>query len=309
MKQDRTATFSIGVCASDSATNLPRLLGVIQQETFRPGFVLQRIVVVASGVPPSVISEVQRMGLSDSRILLIQEPERRGKTEAINKILSHNTGRFLILVNSDALPLRGSISRLVEEIGSREDVGSVSALPTFQSRDSTTAKILELMWSAHNISSVELNDAHLSNHNCDELMAFRSDLVGELPRGVINDGAYIGGLVYSKGYRVVFCADAKVLIDIPASVSDLVRQRRRILFGHAQVWKELGRPPRTIESLMLARPRLAIRFLTKVLTSRPGLFLVVPVAAVTEAAAGLLSIIDQTISPGRHMVWRRYGEG
>lgn len=309
MSHDTKEPITIGICASDAASNLPRLLRDIQRETFPAGFLLKRIVVVASGVPQAVTSEVGRMSLSDPRILLIREEQRHGKAEAINRILGHREGRLLVLVNSDALPVRGSISRLIEQIGSREDVGSVSALPTFQSRDTVTSKILELMWSAHNISSMELNDAHLSNHNCDELMAVKSDLVTELPRDVVNDGAYIGGLVYSKGYRIAFCQDAEVLIDIPDNVSDLISQRRRILFGHAQVWKELGRPPRTIESLLITRPRLAIRFLTEVLASRPGLFLITPVAAITEAVAGMLSILDDTLSPGRHSVWRRYGGG
>lgn len=300
--------FSVGICASDTASNLLGLLRTIREETFSPGLVLERIIVVASGCPERILSEVRDMSDADPRIVLLTETQRNGKIEAINEIIRRQSGEFLVLVNSDAVPAKGSIPRLLRTINADEDIGSVSALPTFRSRAGVTQKVLRLMWSAHNVSSSELNHLHLGNHNCDELMAVRSKLISELPNDVVNDGAYIGGLVYSKGYHIAFREDAKVMIDVPSRISDLIQQRRRILFGHAQVWKELGRPPRTIESLLVTRPRMAIHLLGTVISARPNLILVLPVAVITEAAAGLLSIVDRIFSPRRHVVWRRYSE-
>ena len=132
------------------------MVRAIEAETFPASLLLKRLVIVASGCPKSVLAEVEELRRSDPRILLIVESQRRGKTEAINEILKFHEGSFLVLLNSDATPFKGSITRLVEEISSREDVGSVSALPTFQSgkkMNGMTAKVLELMWSAHNVSS------------------------------------------------------------------------------------------------------------------------------------------------------------
>ena len=308
MERENCVGFTVGVCATSPASNLPGLLRAIQSEAYPRELILRRIVVVASGCHRSLLREIERLSLSDKRILLIEETQRQGKVEAVNQIIRNIDGQFLVLVNSDATPARGSISRLLQEINSRQDVGSVSALPILPSGETATHKVLELMWTAHNVSSLELNHAGLSNHNCDELMVVRTGLLTELPRNVVNDGAYIGGLVYSRGYRIVFSGDSRVGIDTPSRISDLVQQRRRILFGHAQVWRGLGRAPRTIESLMWTNPPLAIRLVGKALASRPDLLATLPLAVVTEIVSGCLSILDRLFWPARHVVWTRYRE-
>ena len=308
LKQETELGFTVGVCASDQAANLPWLLRTIEGESLPSGVFLRRIVVVASGCPQTVLSSVEAMSRADSRILLLVESHRQGKAAAINQIIGHCKGEFLVLVNSDAMPASGSIRRLLEEISAQDDVGSVSAIPVLPKRDTLVQKVLELMWTSHNISSIALNHAGLSNHNCDELMAVRTSLLSELPVDVVNDGAYIGGLVYSNGYRIIFCDESEVRIDVPTRISDLLQQRRRILFGHAQVWKDLGMPPRTIESLFLTSPLLAISLVGKVMASKPSLFFVFPLAVVTEVTSAALSILDRTFSPRKHVVWKRYRE-
>jgi cellulose synthase/poly-beta-1,6-N-acetylglucosamine synthase-like glycosyltransferase len=298
--------FSIGICASDSAPSLAELIGVIEGEVFMTGFELARIIIVASGCPRMVIAALEEQARSDPRIVLLTESERRGKVEAINQIRQRAVGEFLVMINSDAVPSKGSISNLLTEIAANPSIGSASARPVFRAENGPTKMILELMWSAHNISSLELNHQHLSNHNCDELMAVRSRLMPRLPEQVVNDGAYIGGYVFSRGYRILFSEKSTVRIDVPTRISHLIQQRRRILFGHAQVWRALGRPPRTVESLLVMKPRLAVKLMAKVIRRRPSLLLILPVAAVTETIAASLAMSDRTISSRRHLVWRRY---
>ncbi len=298
--------FTIGVCASDSASNLPELLKAIEDEEFPSDFALERVIIVASDCPHEVVKAVQEAARMDSRLLILVESERKGKVEAINWIGRHTVGEFLVMVNSDAMPSKGAIAALLMEINTNPKIGSASARPVFRAENGMTSMLLDLMWSAHNVSSLELNHAHLSNHNCDELMVVRSSLMPEIPPQVVNDGAYIGGYVFSRGYRILFSSLSTVSIDVPANVKDLIQQRRRILFGHAQVWGALGRPPRTMESLLVTRPGLAVRLMAKVIRSRPALLLILPVAGVTETLAASLSIFDRAFSPRRHMVWRRF---
>ena len=300
--------FTVGVCASDQAPNIASLLNTIADEPFPAELALKRIVVVASGCPQSTRSQIEALRQEDPRILLLEEAQRQGKAAAVNQIISHAEGDFLVLVNSDASPARGAIRSLLETISANNDVGSVSALPVIPSGATLTWRVLDLMWTAHNVASTELNHAGLSNHNCDELMVVRTSLLQKLPSDVVNDGAYIGGSVYAKGYRIMVSDDSRVNIDLPVRISDLIQQRRRILFGHAQVWKDLGRAPRTIESLMFTKPRLAMKLFGKAMAVRPALLPVFPLAAVTEVASGALSILDRTFNPGKHVVWRRYRE-
>ena len=246
-------TFSIGICASDSAPNLVPLIGFVRAEEFGNNFTLQKVVVVASGCPQRVLSELRAIGSEDPRIQVIGEDERRGKAEAVNRILSNSVGDYLVLLNADARPARGAILTLLAELSSDGTAGCVSARPVFEQDGSLLSRVLGIMWSTHNLASLKLNHSMVSNHSSDELFVARRSLLGPLPPDLVNDGAYIAGRMKAGGHRVRFSAKADVAISVPTRPMDLIGQRRRIIFGHVQVWKKLGRPPKTVESLLFIK--------------------------------------------------------
>ena len=296
--------FTIGICASDSADALPTLLRFLRSEDYGDGYKLRKVVVVASGCPESITSEVRVMADSDARITLIEESERHGKAEAINRILENSSGQYLIMLNADAFPDPGSIRKLLD-IAGYSNVGAVSAMPVVQEGDGLLRRALALMWSAHSLMSLRLNHAGISNHACDELIVIRRNLVSRLPTNVVNDGAYLGGLVRAQGFLVKFSKAAKVRIAVPRVLVDLIRQRRRIMFGHVQVWKKLGRPPRTIESMLFMDPLVSLKTLVKVVSEKPRLIAAVPVVLTGESISGLMALVDVIRSTDRHTVWRR----
>ena len=300
-------SFSIGICASgEAAGTLARLMQVIQQEAVPSRFCLTRIIIVASAPSRATDAYLEELAAVDRRILLIREPERKGKIDAVNKIIQNRSGDYLVFVNADAVPEPGAITKLISRIGSDSNIGAVSGSPTFRPSGDLTSRVLEFMWATHNVSSLALNHLGMSNHASDELMVVRSEALVSLPNDVVNDGAYISGHAFAEGYRILFSKDAKVVIDVPHSTVQLIEQRRRILFGHAQVWKMLGQVPVTIESLMLTNPSLSLSLVVKVIASRPSRILILPVAVMAEVTATLLSISDRFFSPDRHTVWKRY---
>ena len=129
--------------------------------------------------------------------------------------------------------------------------------------------------------------------------------MSRLPLNLVNDGAYIGGLVRALGLEVKFSPAAEVRISVPVRPIDLIRQRRRITFGHVQVWKKLGRPPRTIETTLFTDPLMSLRTIIRVLSERPRLMLGLPLVVVGESVAILMGLIDANRSTDRHAVWRR----
>ncbi|HEY6283955.1 MAG TPA: glycosyltransferase [Nitrososphaerales archaeon] len=296
--------FTIGICASDSAKRLPSLVSFLVEEDYGPNFTLRRIAIVASRCPESVLIPVRQEADSDPRISLVTEPERRGKAEAINRIMENSLGGYLVMLNADAFPAKGSIRGLLE-VASSPGVGAVSAKPVFDEGDGLLAHALALMWSAHSLMSLRLNHAGMSNHACDELIVVRRNMMSRLPTNLVNDGAYIGGLARAHGLKVKFSTAAEVKISVPKQPMDLIRQRRRITFGHVQVWKKLGRPPRTIESMLFTNPLMSLRTIIGILTERPRLILAVPLVLVSESAAILMGILDANRSTDQHTVWRR----
>ncbi len=266
----------------------------------------RKLVIVASDCPTETVSALRGLQERDRRVELLIEDRRYGKADAINKIIDRTDTPLVIFANSDARPEAGAIQSLLSTAYSDRRIGAASAVPIPEQHEGVVSLLVNFMWTAHNMCSISLNHMNISNHSCDEMVLFRLDAVSRLPRGLVNDGAFLAVTARLKGYAVKVSPRAKVHIRTPKRISEVILQRRRILFGHAQVWREVGTPPKTIESLLLFSPSVGLRILVQVLAQRPRLLCILPLAFVTEVSAALLSIYDRIRSTKKHAVWRRF---
>lgn len=299
-------SFSVGICATGDVPQLGELMQSILTEADSSGFMLKRLIVVASGCPSFILALARDRQALDSRIRLIVEEVRHGKADAVNKIINETEGDFLVFVNSDATPEKGAVSRLLSTAAADERVGALSGMPVTDGGSGLASLIMDLMWSAHNECSVVLNHMNLSNHSSDELVLFRPSAIDALPEDLVNDGAYLAMAARRKGYTVKVCPSAGVRIQTPRRISDLVGQRRRIIYGHRQVWQKTGSPPKTIESMLFSSPTVGLRILVATLSKKPRLVLALPIAVVTELTSAILSLVDAAGSSKKHVVWRRF---
>ncbi len=303
---EQRGTFTAGICATGDFGNLRALSESVLAEGVDPRFILKKLVIVASQCPAPVVSELRDLQAGDARVHLVWEEVRRGKAEAVNKILGTAEGEFVVLLNSDASFDPGAIAELLATASSDPTVGAVSAMPLIRKRGGLGPTLVDLMWTTHNECSLALNHMNLSNHACDELVVFRLKAISRLPEGLVNDGAFLAGTARRKGYSIKLSQGTRVHITTPVRVPDLISQRRRILFGHAQVWRKVGNPPKTIESLLVLSPMIGLRLLAATVARNPRFVLMLPVAVVTEFLAATGAIWDTFRSTGRHAVWRRF---
>jgi biofilm PGA synthesis N-glycosyltransferase PgaC len=308
LREQEAIGFSIGVCATGEPSTLLELIDAIEEERYPPRFRLERIIVVASACGPRSLDRLRLMQGRDPRIVLVEEDERRGKANAINRIIAEAIGDFLAFVNADALPSRGSLSRLLRAIDRDESVGMVSASPVISTGKGMESRVLQLMWGTHNTCTSELNGTTLSNHGTDELMVVRLHALADLPPQVVNDGAFIGGRMHANGFRVETLESAMVRVDVPSEPAEIIRQRRRILYGHIQVWSMIGRVPLTAESLMVIAPGLGFGTVVKTVARRPKLILALPFAAVLEFISFVAALQDSSSKAKKHTVWDRYAD-
>ena len=306
--ETRLYTYTVGICATGRPPTLQRLLATIVASEM-PGFALRKVVLVASECSEETLTVAKKAADGDWRIKLIEHERRTGKADAINEVFREAEGDFLVYVNADALVGPGSIPALLRGIEQDTGAGFVSGMPVFQRPQGLISDVLDVMWTSHNLLSSDPNQKRRSNHGTDELMAIRRELLPELPHGVVNDGAYIAGRIREMGYRVGFQPEAVVQIDVPRRMVDLMRQRRRILFGHLQVKRLVGKAPRTVETMMFFSPVQSARIVIRMLANRPGLVLVIPVAAVGELLALSGALWDNFVSSASHAVWKRYEQG
>jgi cellulose synthase/poly-beta-1,6-N-acetylglucosamine synthase-like glycosyltransferase len=267
---------------------------------------LNRVVVVASSCPPDITSSLDRIASKDPRLEVVVEKRRHGKAEAVNQVLERSTAEILVMLNSDARPMPGAIAELLTVLEGDRGTGIVSARPIPEPGHGAMAVLSEFMWTAHNDCSLALNHMNVSNHSSDELFALRRSALTLLPEGLVNDGTYLATRARQRGYRIRFSNVAGVGIQTPSRVSDAIGQRRRILFGHTQVWRKTGSMPRTIESLLVFSPTVALRILVKTIARDMRFLAILPVAVVSEGIAAALSTYDTLVSTSRHAIWRRY---
>jgi cellulose synthase/poly-beta-1,6-N-acetylglucosamine synthase-like glycosyltransferase len=298
--------FTIGICAADENPAIASLAKSLLDECDATHAPMRKMVIVASSCPDDTVSSLGTLQQNDVRVDLLIEGARHGKADAVNKILGRSATPLLLLVNSDSRPEPGALSHLLSSMEADEKIGAVSAIPEPRRRDGLISLLLGLMWSAHNNCSVTLNHMNVANHSCDELVLFRTKAISLLPQGTVNDGAFLAATARLRGYSIRVSTAAKVGIRTPTRISDVILQRRRILYGHAQVWRLFGTPPKTVESLLFLSPAIGMRFLISTLASRPRSLLVIPIAIVSEVTATLLSILDTLRATRAHTIWRRF---
>ena len=267
---------------------------------------MRKMVIVASECSPETVSSLKVLQRGDERIDLVVEPIRRGKADAVNKILSRTETPLVLFANSDSRPESGALTKLLSLMESDGGIGAVSAIPEPERGSGLISLLVAFMWDAHNECSIALNHMNVSNHSCDEMVLFRTEAISLLPRNTVNDGAFLAATARLRGFSIKVSGEAKVKITPPKRINEVILQRRRILFGHAQVWRQIGTPPKTIESLLFLSPAIGIRLLVSTLASRPKSLVILPVAVVSEVIAGLLSIADTLRSSRAHYVWKRF---
>jgi cellulose synthase/poly-beta-1,6-N-acetylglucosamine synthase-like glycosyltransferase len=306
--ETRPCSYTVGICATGRPPTLLPLLHVVLSSEV-PGLVLNKVVLVASDCSEDILEEVREISSGERRMKLIEHAQRSGKADAINEVFRETEGDFLVYVNADAMIGPDAIPILLGTIEKDKGIGFVSGKPVFSEAKGLVAGVLDLMWGSFNLLSSDPDHSRQRNHGTDELMVIRSELLTELPAGLVNDGAYIAGRIREQGYQVRFQPRAVVHIDVPARMIDLIRQRRRILYGHIQVKRLVGTAPRTVETMMFFSPGQSLKIVIRMLASQPKRILILPVAGIGELISVSGALWDTFRSKASHAVWKRYEKG
>jgi len=220
------ARVLVGITAHNEEKNIRNLLSALMREKS-----IDAIVVVSSSTD-NTNEIVKRCATEESRLKLIVENERRGKSSACNTIIDEaQKGNFEIIVytGGDDLPADGSVRVLLDEF-TEKNVGVVGGRPRpVDTIQNFLGWATHLQWNMHhNIS--EKFEPKISG----ELMAFRVAVVKEIPIAIINDDIYIQLIAKAKGYEIRYCPAAIVKLKGCSSIKDLIAQRRRVYLGHLQ---------------------------------------------------------------------------
>jgi len=222
---------SIGIMAYNEEANIGRLLqALILQRTAKA--VVSEIMVVASGCTDRTEYIVQDWMGRDGRIRLITQPRREGKASAINQFLPRAKERIVVLCGADLLPEGDAIEELVAPFANPE-VGMTAARPVPVNPPGTFMGFAaKLLWELH-------HQINLHSFKAGEMIAFRK-IFEQIPFCTSVDEACIEPVVRCQGFELRYIPTAVIHNKGPVTVSDFLRQRRRIFAGHLALHRELG---------------------------------------------------------------------
>jgi cellulose synthase/poly-beta-1,6-N-acetylglucosamine synthase-like glycosyltransferase len=190
------------------------------------------IIVVASGCTDNTLPIVESI-VKDNRIvkLLVQE-KREGKASAIDLFLSVAKGNVVIIESGDTIPEKDTVENLVRPL-KNPNVGMTGARPVpVNSSDTFMGFTVNLFWKLHH--ELALIDPKLG-----EMIAFRN-IIREIPKHTAVDEASIEAIITKSGYRIHYAKDAIVRNKGPETISDFIKQRRRIMVGHKHLQTRNG---------------------------------------------------------------------
>jgi glycosyltransferase involved in cell wall biosynthesis len=280
-----------GVVAYNEERRIATALRSLLDQDLPPGFVWNQVWVVASGCTDRT-AEIARS--LDSRVRVLEEPERRGKANALLEVFSHAKGDYLVLLNGDARAVPGALRALVDEAGQLRPPYAIMGHPIPEPLgDGWSADAVSLLWELdhqfHRLSIAQGTCTNLS----DELLLLPTSHLPPIPPETINDGGFIGAWLTCVGGQLRYATSALVEIEVPTRFGDYVTQRRRIRFGLDQVARQTGVIPSTLQQLARTDPRRALDLLRSIVRKVPRGVRGLTWLIAAEVAAIILLIKDR----------------
>ncbi|MEM3629214.1 MAG: glycosyltransferase [Candidatus Bathyarchaeia archaeon] len=257
-KQPYTPLFTIGICAYNEEENIGHLLGNLLTQQHIP--IDSEIIVVCSGCTDKTPYIVEEFAKKDSRVKLIIEKERMGKSQAVNTLLSNAKGNIIVVVSADTQPAPGSLLKLIKSL--KNDIaGACAKTIPVNSEQTIMSSCYNFLWRVHNRLLHYLARKNALGHLGGDMWAIRKGIVSYIPNTVINDDAYIGTILKKKGWRITFVPEAEVFIKGPVTPLAYIQQRVRVIVGHRQIKEIVGVEPTTIGALIFKKPLFSLRIL------------------------------------------------
>ncbi|GAC1449526.1 MAG: hypothetical protein PVSMB4_07740 [Ktedonobacterales bacterium] len=279
---------SVGIMAHNEGANIASAIEAILRQSLTTSYIAE-VIVVASGCTDQTVPIVAGLARTDARVRLLVQAKREGKAAAINLFLGAARSPILVMASADVLLKDGALDMLLQQFQDPA-VGMVGAHPIPVNDDETLlGYAVHLLWRLHDRVSREAP-------KLGEVVAFRN-VIPSIPLDTPVDEISIQALVTQLGYKLVYEPRAVVYNRGPATISDYLRQRRRIHAGHLKIRQQQGYTASTMSVWRVGRALLAERPFT---TARMAQWTIA--TAGLEVLARILGKYDY-LSGRQHHIW------
>lgn len=241
--------ITVGIPAYNEGKSIGLCLGTIIYQ-LEPN---DEVLVVSSGSTDNTEDEVRKWSNKDSRISLLVEDERRGKSSAINIINNLARGDIIVQTDADCLLEADSIKNILEPFKDSQ-VGAVSGNPQpIIEKDNVFYHWTRMSYrKIHELREKEDVDGtfwHLSGY----LLAWRKGALSEVPfvKGAVD--AWMAKIIIDNGWKIRYAPEAYVYCTAPKNTKDFIAQKARVRAGYYFLPKD--NMPRTVKKELLWLPK------------------------------------------------------
>lgn len=201
------------------------------------------ILVIDDGSPDHTAAVVRRMAQKDSRVRLLEQPNR-GKAAALENGVAHARNEILIFLDADTHFERDTLRYLVARLED-ERVGAVAGNPRVGNLRTLMAKCQDIEYLvAFNLERRALSHCNAVTVVPGAVSAFRRRAIvaaGGFRHDTLAEDTDLTLAIHEAGWRVDCAPEAVARTEAPETVRTLVKQRFRWALGTMQcVWKHRG---------------------------------------------------------------------
>jgi len=192
----------------------------------------------------------------DIKLKIVEEPVRRGKPRALNKILPIIDTDILVVTDADSLWFKDSLKKAVNFLAN-PDIGVVSGIktPMTPRGDSPTKEIEETYRTFYNKIRVYESKIHSTPIIAGELFAVKKDILTNVGGfDLINDDSYTAMKIVSKGYRAIVSDDVKIIELAPVTMKSYrkwkITRAQHLIHNFVSLIKCIRRYPSQVRKII-----------------------------------------------------------
>jgi len=226
--------ISVGIPAFNEGANIKHLLKLLLSQN-RYNFELAEILVISDGSTDNTVAEANSIG--DEIIKVIDLPERHGKAEVQNKLLSISTGDVVVLLDADILPGNNNyLMNMIAPFYMDNGIGLISSGGTPALAQTFVENIINFSVSL----KTEIFENYKGGRNiyaCHGYSrAFSRALAEKLkwPTSIAEDSySYLRS--NELGYSFYYASNAKILFRSPQNIYDHFKQSSRFIASRSKL--------------------------------------------------------------------------
>lgn len=290
-------TLTVGIPAhNESATILRVIRQILEQHSEQ--YVLENIIVACDGCSDNTAELVSEFAETHSVIRLINDGQQRGKATRLASFYHNNKSDVFVSFDADVdLGSTDVLDNLVL-IFSNPKVGLVGGYDIPKRGESYIEKVIVTsidMW-LHTREWINGGDSVHNHHGC--VSALSKDFCREVQfdTSIVSDDEYLYLRAKELGYSFVFCRDALVYYQAPATLSDYFRQSARFMLFKQSLGEKFGN---WIEALYYVPLNNKVRGVIKTFLNHP-LYIVPAIVLQLYSRAVATKYLDKNLTGG---VW------